>query len=106
MQALQVAEQNPDILPRSFDVGEMRNDVELFSALSSVHTALSQLNELVDDTVMAVGGDAYAAALLVYQFTRSAGKGSALDSALDTLGQQFARKSRPAPGDGGATNTP
>jgi hypothetical protein len=96
-QALQVAEQNPDILPRTFDVGEMRNDVELLSALSSVHTAVSQLNELIDDTVMAVGSEAYAASLLVYQFARSAGKGSALDTALDALGQRFARKSRSTP---------
>ncbi|MET0621695.1 MAG: hypothetical protein ABW250_01815 [Pyrinomonadaceae bacterium] len=96
-QALQVAEQNPDILPRTFDVEEMRKDVELFSALSSVQTAVSQLNELVDDTVMAVGSEAYAAALLVYQYTRAAGKGTALDSALDGLSQRFARKSRSAP---------
>ena len=96
-QALQVAEQNPDILPRTFDVGEMRNDVELYSALSSVQTAVSQLNELVDDTVMAVGSVAYASALLVYQFARAAGKGAALDTALDGLAQRFARKSRSAP---------
>lgn len=96
-QALQVAEQNPDILPRSFDVGEMRNDVELLSALSPVLNALSQLNELVDDTVMAVGSEAYTAALTVYQYARAAGKGSALDTALDGLAQRFARKSRSAP---------
>jgi hypothetical protein len=96
-QALQVAEQNPDILPRSFDVGEMRNDVELLNALAPVLTALSQLNELVDDTTMAVGSEAYASALLVYQFARAAGKGSALDSALEGMSQRFARKSRSIP---------
>jgi hypothetical protein len=96
-QALQVAEQNPDMLPRTFDVGEMRNDVELLSALSSVHAALAQLFELVDDTLMEVGGEAYASALLVYQFARAAGKGSALDAALEGLGQHFARKSRNTP---------
>jgi hypothetical protein len=96
-QALQVAEQNPDILPRTFDAGEMRNDVELFVALSSIHTAFAQLNELLDDTVLAVGSDAYAAALSVYQFARAAGKGAALDTALDGMAQRFARKSRSAP---------
>jgi hypothetical protein len=96
-QALEVAEQNADILPRSFDVEEMRKDVELLSALSPVLTALAQLNELVDDTFMAVGSEAYAAALLVYQFARAAGKGPALDNALDALSQRFARKSRSAP---------
>lgn len=96
-QALQVAEQNPDILPRSFDVEEMRKDVELYSALSTVHAALAQLFELVDDTLTAAGAEAYAAALLVYQYTRAAGKGAALDAALEGLGQHFARKSRGPP---------
>jgi hypothetical protein len=106
-QALEVAEQNPDILPRSFDVAEMRKDVELLAALSPVLAALAQLNELVDDTVMAVGSEAYAAALLLYQFARAAGKGSALDTALDSLGQRFARKSTPrAPSDKTTPNQP
>jgi hypothetical protein len=96
-QALQVAEQNPDILPRSFDVGEMRNDVELLDALSPVLTAVSQLNELVDDTLLAVGSEAYAASLLVYQFARAAGKGSGLDGALEGMSQRFARKTRSTP---------
>ena len=98
-QALQVAEQNPDILPRSFDVGEMRNDVELYSALSTVHAALAQLFELVDDTLTEVGAESYAAALLVYQSVRAAGKGTALDAALEGLSQRFARKSRGTPPD-------
>lgn len=93
-QALEVATQNPDILPRSFDVEEMRKDVELLGALAPILAALAQLNELVDDTVMAVGSEAYASALLVYQFARAAGKGSALDTALDGMAQRFARKTR------------
>lgn len=95
-QALEIALQNQDILPRSFDVEEMRKDVELLAALAPIMAALAQLNELVDDTFMEVGGEAYAAALAVYQYARAAGKGAALDSALDTLGQRFARKTRPA----------
>lgn len=93
-QALEVASQNTDILPRAFDVEEMRKDVELLAALSPVMVALAQLNELVDDTFMEVGSEAYAAALAVYQYVRAAGKGAAFDNALDTLGQRFARKSR------------
>src|SRR5438067_10443793 len=84
-------------LPRSFDVEEMRKDVELLNALSPIMLALAQLNELVDDTFMEVGSEAYTAALAVYQYTRAAGKGAALDNALDALGQRFARKSSSAP---------
>lgn len=90
--ALEVATQNGDILPRSFDVEEMRKDVELLAALSPVMSALAQLQELVEDTYMAVGSEAYTSALLVYQYARAGGKGAALDGALDALGQRFARK--------------
>lgn len=102
-QALNVAEQNEEILPRSFDVAELRKDVELLAALEPIMSSLSQLGELVEDTYMAVGSEAYASSLLVYQFARSAGKGSALDGALDSLGQRFARKSH---GTGDNSQTP
>ena len=93
-QALEVAMLNPDILPRSFDAAEMRKDVDLLASLSPVMASLSQLSELVEDTYMAVGSEAYASALLVYQFARAGGKGAALDGALDSLSKRFARKSR------------
>jgi hypothetical protein len=95
-QAIQVAEQNADILPRSFDVAEMRKDVDLLAALAPVRAALAQLSELVEDSYMAIGSEAYTAALLVYQYARAASKGAALDGALDALGQRFARKSSTA----------
>ena len=98
-QALAIAEQNEGILPRSFDVAEMDKDVALLASLRPILTALAQLCELVEDTYMAAGSEAYRSALLVYQFARAAGKGAALDSTLDALGQSFARKSRSAPAD-------
>jgi hypothetical protein len=95
-QALDVAKQNADILPVSFDVEEMSKDVALILALAPIMSALAQLHELIEDTFLAVGSEAYIAALLVYQYARTGGKGAALDSALDALGQRFARKSRQA----------
>ncbi|NJO43301.1 MAG: hypothetical protein HC769_26145 [Cyanobacteria bacterium CRU_2_1] len=92
--ALEVATQNPDFLPRSFDLEEMKRDVELFQALYPIFLSLTQLQELVDDTVMAVGSDAYAAALVVYTFAKVSGKGSGLDAVADEMGKRFARKSR------------
>ncbi|HEX3558409.1 MAG TPA: hypothetical protein VHU19_04350 [Pyrinomonadaceae bacterium] len=105
-QSLDLATQNPDILPRTFDVEEMRKDVDLLSALSPVLTALSQIFELVEDTYIAVGSEAYTSALLVYQYARAGGKGAALDNALDGLGQRFARKSRSAQPPAPASNKP
>jgi hypothetical protein len=92
-QALTVAQQNADILPRSFDLEEMQKDVALTTALEPIRAALTQLQELVDDTYVASGSEAYTAALLVYQYAKAGGQGAALDSLLDGLGQRFARKS-------------
>ena len=92
--ALDVAAQNADFLPRSFDVADLRRDVELLQAMQPIALALTQLQELVDDTLMLVGSEAYAGALTVYQYARSSGQGAALDEALDDMGKRFARKSR------------
>lgn len=94
--AAEVATQNPDFLPRSFDLDEMQQDVALFESLYPILLALTQLQELVDDTCTAVGSDAYAAALLVYNYARASGKGAGLDAVADALGKRFARKSRPS----------
>ncbi|BAY11202.1 hypothetical protein [Calothrix sp. NIES-2098] len=92
--ALEVATQNPEFLPRSFDLEEMRKDVQLFEALYPVLLSLSQLHELVDDTSLAVGSEAYAAALQVYNYAKASGQGGGLETVVDEMGQRFARKSR------------
>ena len=88
-----MAQQNEGILPRAFDLDEMRKDVQLTEDLYPILLALGQLHELVDDTYMAVGSEAYAGALLVYNAAKMNNFGG-LDDALDELGKRFARKSR------------
>jgi hypothetical protein len=92
--ALTVATQNPDILPRSFDVDEFRRDADLLAAFQPVAAALAQLQELVDDTLLEVSGEAYASALAVYSYARTGGQGAALDGLLEGMAQRFARKTR------------
>jgi hypothetical protein len=96
--ALTVATQNPDILPRSFDVDEFRRDAELLAALQPVAAALAQLQELVEDTLLEVSGEAYASALAVYGYARAGGQGAALDGLLEGMAQRFARKTRAGAG--------
>lgn len=72
----------------------MRQDVELFEALYPILLSLTQLQELVDDTVMEVGSEAYAAGLVVYNYAKASGKGAGLDNVVDDMGRRFARKSR------------
>ncbi|MBW4474024.1 MAG: hypothetical protein KME45_27165 [Stenomitos rutilans HA7619-LM2] len=52
------------------------------------------MQELIDDTVVAVGSDVYAAALLVYNFAKASGKGAGLDAVADEMSKRFVRKSR------------
>ncbi|MBD2199804.1 MULTISPECIES: hypothetical protein [Calothrix] len=94
--ALEVASQNPEFLPRSFDLEEMRKDIQLFEALYPVLLSLSQLHELVDDTSLAVGSEAYAAALQVYNYAKASGQGGGLETVVEEMGQRFSRKSRKA----------
>ena len=95
--ALEVGTQNPDFLPRSFDLDEMRRDMQLFEALYPILLSLTQLQELVDDTAVAVGSEAYAAGLMVYNYAKASGKGTGLDSMVDDLGRRFARKTKKVP---------
>jgi len=90
--ALRLVVENPDVVPPAFDVEEFKRDVALYQALAPVAQKLAQLNELVQDTLLAVGADEYVASLLVYQSAKLAGKGAGLDGALDAMGQRFAKK--------------
>ena len=92
--ALEVATQNPDFLPRSFNLEEMRKDVQLFEAMYPIVMAMTQLQELLDDTYVTVGSEAYSAALQVYNYAKASGQGAGLEAVVDELGQRFARKSK------------
>ena len=94
--AVELAAQSDDFLPRSFDVVEMKKDVELYEALLPIRIALSRLTELVDETSVLVGSEAYAAGLVVYNYAKTSGKGAALEGVLDEMGKRFARKSKAA----------
>ena len=92
--ALEVAVQNSEIMPRGFDIDEFRKDVELFNSMLKIRITLEQLLELVQHTHILVGSEAYAGGLDVYTQVRNSREGLGLESALDDLGQRFARKSR------------
>jgi hypothetical protein len=92
--ALEVATQNPDFLPRSFNVDEMRKDVELFEAMYPLVVAFAQMQELLSDTYTTVGSEAYSAALQVYNYAKASEKEAGLSSMVEELGQRFARKTK------------
>ncbi|HSM80714.1 MAG TPA: hypothetical protein VLS96_03455 [Nodosilinea sp.] len=90
--ALEIATQTPDFLPRSFDMTEMRRDLELFEALQPMLLALTRLRELVDDTAVAAGDEAYRAALEIYRYAKANGSVAGLDDLIDEMGRRFAQQ--------------
>lgn len=91
-QALAIATQNQDILPRAFDLAEFQQDVDMLGGLRPVVLALTQLQELVEDTYLQVGSEAYTSALAVYGYAKASDKGAALDSVLADMKRRFTRK--------------
>jgi hypothetical protein len=92
--ALELATQNTDLMPRCLDVEEMRRDLELVEALYPVLFSIGQLKELIEDTYLLAGSEAYSAARTAYNSARVNGKTMGLTEAVDQMGQRFSRKSR------------
>ena len=95
VKALAIAEANPHILPASFDMAEFRADVDLVEGIYPLRNVIETFFGKLDDTYFAAGSEAYAAALLVYQYARLHNIATgALEDSLDDLGRRFARKSK------------
>jgi nucleoside-diphosphate-sugar epimerase len=92
--AFEVANQHPDILPRAFNVEEMKKDIELLQMLQPILMAANQVQDLIEDTYMQVGSEALTAALGVYNYTKNSPAGSALEGVANDLGRRFSRKPR------------
>lgn len=92
--ALEIVTQNPDIMPRGFDIDEFRRDMDLFQALESFRSALTQLLQMIESTQTLVGSDAYISSLIVYEQVKNNHLGLALEDAADQLGRRFIRKSK------------
>lgn len=91
VRALDMAVQHSDVMPRHLKVEEARRDIALFEALNPILQAVSHLRELIEDTQMVAGSEAYAAARLAYNSAKVSGKNLGLDDILEDLSQQFRR---------------
>ena len=80
-QSLATLEQDPDILPRSFDLEEMQRDLQALDQLRPIFSRLRQLAGRADDTERALGNDLYESALAAYRFAKAT-DGSAVADAL------------------------
>ena len=72
--SLLFGKQQPMIVPPFAPLDELTNDLSLFSSLRRVALDLASLSEMVSDTRLAAGSDAYQAALSIYKSAKGASK--------------------------------
>jgi hypothetical protein len=92
------ADNNPTILPGSFNAANFDSHVGLFATLTDINTSIAQLASSVDDTRMAVGSEAMNEARSVYEYVKSAAKNTpGLKPVADQLGERFQHTSTAKP---------
>jgi len=89
--AVEVARDNPEILPAYISAEELENDYVLFQQLDEILFPLAQLTEKVRDTQMLAGSEGYQTGLALYRLTKiAAGAGMpGIDTAYDKLRARF-----------------
>ena len=92
--AVDLAQNHSDILPRSFNVEELQSDQDLYGKMLQVQNMFGILKNLIDDTTLAVGSDLYQGALEVYSFAKAAGKGAGLEERVKSMGKRFTKRRR------------
>ena len=94
--ALTAAEGHPDIFPNSFSTTAFRKDVDLFSVLTELGTSAESLSSQIDDTRLAVGGEAMQQGSQVYTYVKAAADTTpGLKPIAEQLGERFQRASKP-----------
>jgi len=92
-QAVDVLGENPGILPRDFDFPGLRRDLQILDVLRPRIIRVRKLQQLLDDSEMALGSDVMSGALEGYSFLKVAGKGKGLDELKKMLAVRFSKRS-------------
>lgn len=84
-QTVGIAGANPQIFPASFDLAEFQKDMALYLMLAPIMDAIQLRFEKMNDTMLALGSDLYAASLEAYGYIKAAGKSQGLDALRQQL---------------------
>lgn len=95
-QALNVLEQNPQVVPPSLRVGDARADLEAIDRLRPRLQRLQRLTERAQDSETMLGSDVMSFALKGYAVLKVAGKNQGLEGLRRELGSRFAKGPRVA----------
>jgi hypothetical protein len=90
----------PQYCPGFLDVDEFQRDLDALGLLGPLHLKLSKACDLVDDSIMLAGSEAYKAALAYYNALKSAAKMGSLDArvAANDLAERLPPRSPVKPG--------
>jgi hypothetical protein len=91
---LEVILQNPDFLPRTFDPDRYQQRLETFDNLSTVSRRMTQLLDLINATMTAIGSEIHEDSLAAYRYANASGQGASLDAAKADLKQRFTSNSK------------
>lgn len=87
-----IAAHNPTFFPASFSTVAFQRDVDLFDALTELQTRADSVASQIDDTRLAVGGEAMQEARQVYNYIKTAAETiPGLKPVADQLGERFQR---------------
>lgn len=68
------ARKEPKIIPPFTNLDELERDLKLFNNLQDIAKEVNRLADIVNDTRIAAGSDAYSAALTIYNSAKQAAK--------------------------------
>lgn len=90
--ALTAAQANSNILPGSFSTPGFKNDVDLLALLTEINTLAASVASQIDDTRLAVGGEAMKQANQVYHYAKEAAKVTpGMKPVAEQLAERFKR---------------
>jgi len=69
-EVLDMAERNPDQVPASIKIREIRKDIELIESISKILRPLKQLEKKLEDSVLLAGSEAYIPSLAIFNSVR------------------------------------
>ena len=93
-QAVVAFAQNTEVLPGNFDLSSYLRDLAALDLVRPRLQRLSRVQELMEDTEMALGSDLMTRSLEGYAVLKVAGKGAGLDGLRQMLSARFNRGRR------------
>jgi len=88
-------EQNPTLVPAYLDTEQMKIDLDAVAELKKLLTPLKQITNLVDDSYLLSGSEAYISSLYFYNYLKGASRAGVLgtDVIYDDLKARFPGRS-------------